>query len=189
MRISDWSSDVCSSDLIRDYLNDNSFNQTRIAKEFIKFNERCFIRLLGDMRSYNYVIDITPDFEASQFRARAIDFDQLSYDGRLAMYLPRLFQENQPLMELARKFLKPDSILQYQQEERALIVNRLRSSRYRLKELLDPMLKDEISSPEKIRQLRAELAIHYKNSAFLTCKGMGEIVQLHLKQTLRQILK
>src|SRR3546814_12395999 len=87
------------------------------------------------MRSYNYVIDITPDFEASQFRARAIDFDQQSYDGRLAMYLPRLFQENQPLMELARKFLKPDSILQYQQEERALIVNRLRSSRYRLKEL------------------------------------------------------
>src|SRR3546814_15269406 len=70
---------------IRDYLNDNSFNQTRIAKEFIKFNERCFIRLLGDMRSYNYVIDITPDFEASQFRARPIDFDQQSYDGRLAM--------------------------------------------------------------------------------------------------------
>src|SRR3546814_11208964 len=44
---------------IRDYLNDNSFNQTRIAKEFIKFNEPCFIRMLGAMRSYNYVIDIT----------------------------------------------------------------------------------------------------------------------------------
>src|SRR3546814_3593813 len=83
---------------IRDYLNDNSFNQTRIAKEFIKFNERCFIRLLGDMRSYNYVIDITPDFEASQFRARAIDFDQPSYDGRLVMYLPTLFQQHQPLL-------------------------------------------------------------------------------------------
>ena len=47
---------------------------TRIAKEFIKFNERCFVRLLGDMRSYNYVVDVTPDFEEIQYRIRAIDF-------------------------------------------------------------------------------------------------------------------
>ena len=26
-------------------------NPTRLAKKFIKFNERCFARLLGDMRS------------------------------------------------------------------------------------------------------------------------------------------
>ena len=30
--------------------------KAQIAKEFVKFNERCMIRLLGDMRSYNYVI-------------------------------------------------------------------------------------------------------------------------------------
>lgn len=174
---------------IKKHLDDNPFNQTRIAKEFIKFNERCFIRLLGDMRSYNYVIDITPDIEASQFRVRAIDFDQQSYDGRLDMYRPKCFRENQPLMELSRKYLKAESILQYQQEERALIVNRLRSSRYRLKELLDPMLKDEISPPEKRQQLAKELAAYYKNPDFLKCSNMGEIVKLHLKQTLRQILK
>ena len=39
-----------------DYFTNNEVNLTRIAKEFIKFNERCFIQLLGDMRSYNYVI-------------------------------------------------------------------------------------------------------------------------------------
>lgn len=174
---------------IRDYLDDNPFNQTRIAKEFIKFNERCFIRLLGDMRSYNYVVDITPDFEASQFRVRAIDFDQQSYDGRLDMYRPKCFTENRGFMDLSLKYLKPESILQYQQEERALIVNRLRSSRYRLKELLDPMLKDDISPPGKTGQLCRELATCYDNPAFLECRNMGEVVKLHLKQTLRKILK
>jgi len=38
-------------------------NKIRFAKEFVKFNERCFVRLLGDMRSYNFVVDITPDIE------------------------------------------------------------------------------------------------------------------------------
>ena len=38
-------------------------NAIRLAKEFVKFNERCFVRLLGDMRSYNFVVDITPDLE------------------------------------------------------------------------------------------------------------------------------
>ncbi|HYH56816.1 MAG TPA: hypothetical protein VD772_09410, partial [Anseongella sp.] len=174
---------------MRSYLDDNPFNQTRIAKEFIKFNERCFIRLLGDMRSYNYVVDITPDFEGSQFRIRAIDFDQQSYDGRLDMYRPKCFGENRDLTELGRKYLKPESVLQYQQEERALIVNRLRSSRYRLKELLEPMLNDEISPPEKVLQLGHELAAYYDNPGFSQCRSMGEIVKLHLKQTLRKILK
>lgn len=174
---------------IRENTKDSEFNRIRIAKEFIKFNERCFIRLLGDMRSYNYVIDITPDFEASQFRLRTIDFDQQSYDGRLDMYRPKCFQENRGLMELAESYIKPESVLQYQQEERAMIVNRLRSSRYRLKELLDPMVKDKISSPEKTAKLAKELSAYYNNRAFLACETMGELVKLHLKQTLRKILK
>lgn len=43
---------------IQSYLENKEFNKVRIAKEFVKFNERCFVRLLGDMRSYNYVFDI-----------------------------------------------------------------------------------------------------------------------------------
>ncbi|KAF0242307.1 MAG: hypothetical protein FD183_417 [Chitinophagaceae bacterium] len=38
---------------IADYLNDKHTNQIRLAKEFVKFNERCFVHLLGDMRAYN----------------------------------------------------------------------------------------------------------------------------------------
>ena len=41
---------------LRDYLPKPELNQVRIAKEFTKFNERCFLRLLGDMRSVNYVV-------------------------------------------------------------------------------------------------------------------------------------
>ena len=50
--------------------------KAQIAKEFIKFNERCMIRLLGDMRSYNYVIIATHDFDQVVYKIRAIDFDQ-----------------------------------------------------------------------------------------------------------------
>lgn len=67
---------------IKNQLNDQAVNPTRLAKEFIKFNERCFVRLLGDMRSYNFVIDMTADFDDTQFRFRAIDFDQQCYEGK-----------------------------------------------------------------------------------------------------------
>ena len=36
--------------------NRSETEKAQIAKEFVKFNERCMIRLLGDMRAYNYVI-------------------------------------------------------------------------------------------------------------------------------------
>ncbi len=58
---------------IKHHLEVSHFDQIRIAKEFVKFNERCFVRLLGDMRAYNYVVDITPDIEGNQYRIRAID--------------------------------------------------------------------------------------------------------------------
>src|SRR5690606_4052306 len=123
--------------------NDHSVNKIRLAKEFVKFNERCFVRLLGDMRSYNFVIDITPDIEDYQYRIRAIDFDQQSYEGKKNLYLPQFFKENNEFVELSLKHLNKESIAQYQAEERTMITFRLASSRYRIKELLDIMAKDE----------------------------------------------
>src|SRR6202000_3492541 len=99
---------------ILNYLENPEFNKVRIAKEFVKFNERSFIRLLGDMRSYNYVFDITPDFEDVQFRIRAIDFDQQSYEGRKNLYLPQFFKENKELVELVKKHINQEVIKQYQ---------------------------------------------------------------------------
>jgi len=114
---------------IKDHLNDKNLNQIRLAKEFVKFNERCFVRLLGDMHSSNFVIDITPDFEDVEYRIRAIDFDQQSYEGRKAIYLPQYFKQNNPLIEIGLKCMTPETVKQYQKEERSLIAHRYKASK------------------------------------------------------------
>ncbi len=168
--------------------NDPNTNKIRLSKEFVRFNERCFVRLLGDMRSYNFVIDITPDIEDYQYRIRAIDFDQQSYEGRKNLYLPQFFTENYPYVDLCLRHLNKESIAQYQAEERTLITFRLASARYRIKELLDIMSKDEISLPAKIAQLKNELNAHLHTQSFTKCQSMGQIVKRHLKQTLQKNL-
>ena len=65
---------------------------------------------------------------------------------------------------------------------------RLASSRYRVKELLDIMVKDAISSPEKVKQLAAELSEFHNNIDFLKCRSQGEIVKLNMKQMLHKNL-
>jgi hypothetical protein len=179
---------IPGDDFIKNYLYRSDTNVIRFAKEFVKFNERCFVRLLGDMRSYNFVINITPDIEDFQYRIRAIDFDQQSYEGRRNLYLPQFFKENYPIVQEVLKHLDKESISQYQAEERTMITIRLVSSRYRIKELLDIMNTDDISKPEKIEQLRVELADYFKQTLFLRCKTMGQIVKTQLKQTLRKSL-
>lgn len=174
---------------IRHQLLDPETNKIRLAKEFVKFNERCFIRLLGDMRSYNFVVDITPDVEDYQYRIRCIDFDQQSYEGRKNLYLPQFFKENYALVEMALQHLNKESIEQYQFEERTMITYRLVSSRYRMKELLDCMIKDNISTEEKINQLKNELAAYSDNDVFRKCRSMGEIVKTQLKHSLYKHLK
>lgn len=168
------------------YLHRPEYNQKRIAKEFVKFNERCFVRLLGDMRAYNFVLDITPDFDDFQFRIRPIDFDQQFYEGQIKVYLPQFFKENFPYVELALKNFNEQVITQYQQEERSLIVQRMRSERARLADLRDALENDEVSLPEKIEQLKQELADHYKDNRFLQCRSMGDIVEWSLKRIVVQ---
>ena len=169
---------------IKEYLHRPNTNLVRIAKEFVKFNERCFIRLLGDMRSYNYVIDVTPDFEDEQYRVRSIDFDQQSYEGRKVMYLPQFFKDNNKVVELVLKLLNPQTVQQYLSEERTLLYHRLKLARYRLKDLIDIMRTDTISTPEKIEQLKKELAEHHQSDEFLRCNNMGDLVRLNLKTIL-----
>ncbi|MBB3054705.1 hypothetical protein [Mucilaginibacter gotjawali] len=161
---------------IKNRLSTSKFNQVRICKEFVKFNERCFIRLLGDMRSYNYVVHITPDIEGNQYRIRAIDFDQQSYEGRRQFYLPHYFKENNALVMLGMKHMDKNAMRQYQEEERSLINNRIKLVRYRLVDLLTCMKKDEVSPLKKVEQLAADLAGYHKEPAFKACKTMGELV-------------
>lgn len=177
---------IPGDDFIGRHLADEQFNQVRIAKEFIKFNERCFVRLLGDMRSYNYVVAVTPDIEGAQFRIRAIDFDQQSYEGRKSFYLPQYFKENNPIIFLGIQNLSTESVNQYQLEERSLIAARAKATRSRLDALFQCMTEDEISSPEKVQQLAGELARHHDNDSFLKCKSMGEIVLTNINLLLQK---
>ena len=180
---------IPGDDFLERHTNISEFNKIRIAKEFIKFNERCFVRLLGDMRSYNYVIDITPDIEGNQYRMRAIDFDQQSYEGRKNFYLPQYFKENNPIIFLGVGNMTQQTVRQYQLEERSLIAARAKSAAPQLKELLDIMIRDDISLPRKIDQLKTELAEHHKNNTFLRCRTMGQIVLTNLQLLLKKDFK
>ena len=176
---------IPADQFLKSNLTNQNFEETRLAKEFVKFNERCFVRLLGDMHSSNFVIDVTPDFETTHYRMRSIDFDQQSFEKRKTVYMPQFFKQNLPFVQLVQKHLTLESIQQYQREERSMIFNRIRNTRYQIKDLIDVMLKDDISFPENVENLKLELADHYKNDSFLKCQTMGEV----LKTSLRILIK
>lgn len=163
-------------------LKQEGHNEVRLAKEFVKFNERCFIRLLGDMRSYNFVVDMTPDFDQVQYRIRAIDFDQQCFEGRKNIYFPQYYKENSSYVDLAMKHMAPEAVQQYKLEERALMAKRLRLSEYQIKKLMEAMVQDVLSLPKHVSKLKEDLAKHYKDDSFLACTNMGHIVQACLDQ-------
>lgn len=168
------------------YLNSSVFNQIRIAKEFVKFNERCFVRLLGDMRAYNYVVAITPDIEGNQYRMRAIDFDQQSYEGARRFYLPQYFKENNPVIFLGIQHMKAETVRQYQLEERSLMAMRMQNESIQINHLFRAMTTDEISTTAKVEQLRAELAEFHHCEKFAGCSTMGELVVEHIRFNLEK---
>ncbi len=166
---------------MQNHLSDPNLNPIRLTKEFIKFNERCFVRLLGDMHSSNFVIIITPDFEDFHYRIRAIDFDQQSYEASKSVYMPQYFKQNNAIIDLGMKYMTPESVKQYQTEERSLISNRMKAEKIRLGDLIEIMKKDKIYLEENLELLKEDLASHYKNSNFLACQNMGDVLELSLK--------
>jgi len=121
---------------IKDMLPElNEREKAQLAKEFVKFNERCMIRLLGDMRSYNYVIVPVHDFDHVVYKIRAIDFDQQCFEGKLKVYRPQFFKENFKMVELVREKLQKSSVNQYKIEERSIVAKRILSSGTRIKNL------------------------------------------------------
>lgn len=151
--------------------------QKELSKEFVKFNERCLIRLLGDMRSYNYVIVPTHDFDQVRYRIRAIDFDQQSYEGRLKVYMPQFLKENYAYVDMVHHNLREESIEQYKIEERSAIAKRLLRNPNRIKKLLDCMLQDHIAPQAKIDQLKTDMFDYTKDVRFKKCETMGQILR------------
>jgi hypothetical protein len=171
---------IPGDDFIRDYLHREDLNEVRLAKEFIKFNERSFVRLLGDMRAYNYVIVVTPDFEENQYRVRSIDFDQQCYEGRRSFYLPQFFKNNLEVVELCRGLINYDTARQYQMEERSLIKRRMNFSFERIRRMQSVMSRDALADAGKIKQLRRELAEFHQHDDFLDCTTMGYLTFLNI---------
>jgi hypothetical protein len=165
---------------MRLHMSDPNLNPIRLAKEFVKFNERCFVRLLGDMHSSNFVIDVTPDFEETHYRIRAIDFDQQCYEAKKSIYLPQYFKENNALIQLGMDVITPESMRQYQREERSLIATRVKSSHSELEDILQTMENDHLAPKSHVDQLKNELAKHYQSKDFLKCNSMGEILRKSL---------
>ena len=155
-------------------------DQRALAKEFVKFNERCFLRLLGDMRSYNYVVVITQDFDRIQYRIRAIDFDQQSYEGNAKVYQPEHLPENASLADMTAEALPQESIEQYVKEERALLARRAAGERLRLNELLQCMKADQISGEAHVDALKMELWGLTGDVNFKRAKNMGDVLDAAL---------
>ncbi len=165
-------------------LKDPNRNQVRIAKEFTKFNERCFIRLLGDMRSVNYVVDITPDFEEVQYRVRPIDFDQQSYEKNGKVYLSYNFLSNRNITRLSFKYLNRQTISQYAEEERSQMARRAVVENRRLTGLLKIMRKEELSPVTHVVRLREDLNMMHNTKIFSSCSTMGELTAAHIQYML-----
>lgn len=158
-------------------INCNNSEKSQIAKEFVKFNERCMIRLLGDMRSYNYVIIPTHDFDQVVYKIRAIDFDQQCFEGNLKVYRPQFFKENKKVMNLVKDKLDSKSVDQYKIEERSIIAKRILSSENRTKEILKCMMSDNISTKENINILSKQVFSLTKDKNFNNVINMGEILR------------
>jgi hypothetical protein len=166
---------------IHQYLpKQREYNPLRIAKEFVKFNERSLVQLLGDMRRDNFVVEIIPDFDELHFRLRSIDFDQQCYEGCSRIYMPQFFKENNPIINLGLQSMSPVLELQYQKEERTRIRNRVVTSYGQLTSLLSIMAGDTLSTPENLAQLKSELSELYQDDEFMNCQSMGAVVKMSL---------
>jgi len=158
-------------------INCNNSEKSQIAKEFVKFNERCMIRLLGDMRSYNYVIIPTHDFDQVVYKIRAIDFDQQCFEGNLKVYRPQFFKENKQVMNLVKDKLDSKSVDQYKIEERSIIAKRILSSENRTKEILKCMMSDNISTKKNVNILSKQVFSLTRDKNFNNVINMGEILR------------
>lgn len=154
-----------------------------LSAAFIAFNESCFARLLGDMRSYNFVILKTSN-TANPFTIKAIDFDQQCYEGKLNLYLPQFYKENYPYVQLATELLQESEIDTIRIAERKSMAGQFAINRLQIAALLKVIQGDELSEQYKVVSLRKELNQYHHTSKFTGCQTMGSLVKQQLELVL-----
>ncbi len=153
----------------------------RLAKEFVKFNERCFVRLLGDMHSSNFVVNVIPDLDEVMVPDPRDRLRSAELRGPLQrVYLPKYYPQNNAVIFLAMQCMTHESVKQYQEEEHALLRLRARAEHEALGDPLHNMSDDDLAPVEHIVRLRQELAHHHRDDRFLRCESMGELVRASL---------
>ena len=171
-------SGIPGDDFIKEFLPKCSESEkSQIAKEFVKFKERCLVRLLGDMRSYNYVIIPTHDFDKIIYKIRAIDFDQQSFEGNLKVYDLQFLKENFKIVDMVSRKLDNNSIMQYKLEERSFMAKRMITSPRRASRLIKCMKNDTLSFPDNVQLLKKQLIKYVGDVKFKECTNMGEILE------------
>ena len=158
-----------------------------LAEEFIRFNESCFVRLLGDMRSYNFVVLRSRDAQ-KPFTIKAIDFDQQCYEGRLNLYWPQFYKENYRYVQSATHVLNETAIESIRKKERQHLASLYIKNNAQLQVLLNIMGKEEISDNYKVVSLGKELDGYHHTQHFRRCKTMGELVKEQLRYLLQPYL-
>ena len=170
---------VPGDDFIENFLEREDLNEVRLAKEFIKFNERCFVRLLGDMRAYNYVVEMTPDLNiTSTVFEPSISTSNATRAGNHFIFL-NFSRITFPWLSLCSRLINLETSHQYQREERT-IKRRFNVAPTRITKLRECMCEDHISSDSKLLSLRSELTKMHNDSRFDQCKTMGEVTFLNI---------
>jgi len=154
-----------------------------LSAAFIAFNESCFARLLGDMRSYNFVVLKNSD-ASNPFTIKAIDFDQQCYEGKLNLYLPQFYKENYRYVQLATEILKESEIDTIRIAERKAMAGHFATNSLPIAALLKVMQQEELSEQYKVVSLRKELNQFHHSSGFSHCQTMGDLVKEQLEQVL-----
>ena len=87
--------------------------------------------------------------------------DSVKFFRTLNKRVNQYFKENNPIIFLGVGNMTKQTVRQYQLEERSLIAARAKSADGQLNELLAVMVRDHISKPDKVGQLKKELAFQY----------------------------
>jgi hypothetical protein len=148
-----------------------------LAKAFVAFNESCFVRLLGDMRSYNFVQYQAP---GAAYHFRAIDFDNQCSEGSLHFYLPQFYKENYSYVQLVKHVWNEAQIEHCRAVQRQTMLANALQQKQRLLHFLQIIASETLADTYKVIQLQQQLNAYHHTAAFASCHTMGQLLQQQL---------
>jgi hypothetical protein len=154
----------------------------QIAKAFVQFNQYCNLRLLGDMRNYNFHIIETN----GAFQFQSIDFDQQNFEEFLPFYFPAFYKDNVEFVNLVKNNLLPKQIQQAENETLVQIKQAITNNADFLEKLFMALESTELSFMYKAKRLAAALNTYWNTNTFSACTTMLQVLQCQFKHIQKQ---